>query len=260
MASVLRSLVPLAALSGLALAGGKTCTGDLPLSCQNTAPVADTCCFIASGQLLQTQFWDASPSTGPSDSWTIHGLWPDNCDGSFASQCDPSRAYTGIGDILSSTGGADTLAFMQTYWKDIGGNDETFWEHEWGKHGTCISTLDPSCYTDYTQGQEATDFFTRTVALFKTLPTYDWLAAAGITPSDSTTYALADIQAALEAQHGASVTLGCKGKALDEVWYHFNVQGSLQNGQFVAADPVGTSGKCPKTVQYRPKSGANDSG
>ena len=24
---------------------------------------------------LQTQFWDADPSTGPVDSWTIHGLW-----------------------------------------------------------------------------------------------------------------------------------------------------------------------------------------
>lgn len=25
--------------------------------------------------LLQTQFWDTDPSTGPSDAWTIHGLW-----------------------------------------------------------------------------------------------------------------------------------------------------------------------------------------
>ena len=24
---------------------------------------------------FQTQFWDADPSTGPVDSWTIHGLW-----------------------------------------------------------------------------------------------------------------------------------------------------------------------------------------
>jgi hypothetical protein len=24
---------------------------------------------------LQTQFWDTDPVTGPSNSWTIHGLW-----------------------------------------------------------------------------------------------------------------------------------------------------------------------------------------
>jgi hypothetical protein len=36
--------------------------------------VADTCCFLAPGQILQTQFWDYDPSTGPSNSWTIHGM------------------------------------------------------------------------------------------------------------------------------------------------------------------------------------------
>jgi ribonuclease T2 len=33
---------------------------------------------------------------------------------------------------------------MSTYWKDYQGDDETFWEHEWAKHGTCISTLEPA--------------------------------------------------------------------------------------------------------------------
>lgn len=46
------------------------------LSCHNTSVVTDTCCFNApGGQLLQTQFWDTDPATGPVDSWTIHGLW-----------------------------------------------------------------------------------------------------------------------------------------------------------------------------------------
>lgn len=46
------------------------------LSCHNTAPVQDTCCFnYPGGLLLQTQFWDTNPPTGPVDSWTIHGLW-----------------------------------------------------------------------------------------------------------------------------------------------------------------------------------------
>jgi ribonuclease T2 len=48
------------------------------LSCHNTTVVENLCCFNApGGQILQTQFWDASPATGPEDSWTIHGLWYD---------------------------------------------------------------------------------------------------------------------------------------------------------------------------------------
>jgi ribonuclease T2 len=61
---------------------------------------------------------------------------------------------------------------MNTYWVDIDGDNESFWEHEWGKHGTCISTLKPSCYTGYTATQEVADFFQKTVDLFKTLDSY----------------------------------------------------------------------------------------
>lgn len=58
----------------------KSCPADSPLSCQNTTAVQDLCCFNApGGQLLLTNFWDADPPTGPEDSWTLHGLWPDRC-------------------------------------------------------------------------------------------------------------------------------------------------------------------------------------
>lgn len=149
-----------------------TCSSPV-LSCHNTTIQSNTCCFNSpGGQFTQTQFWDASPATGPSNSWTIHGLWPDHCDGTYDSNCDASRAYTGIGSILTAFGEQSTLDYMNTYWKDINGDDETFWEHEWSKHGTCISTLKPSCYTGYQTHEEAADFFKVTVDLFKTLPSY----------------------------------------------------------------------------------------
>lgn len=114
------------------------CSNSGPYSCQNTSAVSDTCCFNApGGALLQTQFWDTSPPSGPTNSWTIHGLWPDNCDGTYEANCDSSRAYTNITQILQSFGQTDLLNYMNTYWTSNSGTNEAFWEHEWGKHGTC---------------------------------------------------------------------------------------------------------------------------
>ena len=48
---------------------------------------------------------------------------------------------------------------MKKYWKDDAGNDESFWEHEWNKHGTCISTLEPSYYNGYKAQEEVVDSF-----------------------------------------------------------------------------------------------------
>lgn len=67
---------------------------------------------------------------------------------------------------------SDVLTYMKTYWKDSSGDDPTFWSHEWNKHGTCISTLKPSCYTSYSTGEEVADYFAKTVDLFKTLNSY----------------------------------------------------------------------------------------
>jgi len=141
------------------------------LSCHGSS--TNTCCYNSPGGLFQqVQFWDTNPATGPSSSWTIHGLWPNNCDGTYSEDCDESRAYTNITQLLKAAGQTSVLSYMQTYWVSDDESNEAFWDHEWETHGTCISTLKPSCYTDYTPGEEAVDFFTRVVSLFQTLPTY----------------------------------------------------------------------------------------
>lgn len=209
-----------------------------PSTCANSASQlscsvssTNTCCINSPGGLLQqVQFWDTNPATGPSNSWTIHGLWPNNCDGTYSENCDSSRAYTDITTLLTNAGKTSTLSTMQTYWLSDDESEEKFWEvrhlfmieyfllilcfeifkmsyqfpiistllnmranpaqrlqllqtshvfsvlihykHEWSTHGTCISTLKPSCYTSYTKGEEAVDFFTKVVSLFQGLPTY----------------------------------------------------------------------------------------
>jgi len=97
----------------------------------------------------------------------------DFCDGSYTQYCDESRQYTNISCILEAAGKYELLAFMREYWKDDGGADEAFWEHEWGKHGTCYSTLEPDCFKNYKPQEEVVDFFEQVVRLFQQLPTYD---------------------------------------------------------------------------------------
>ena len=230
---------------------------------------------------MQTQFWDTDPVTGPTTSWTIHGLWyaascnfqshifqkrkhdqanhypsrPDECNGSYQEDCDSTRAYTNITAILKSYGATTLLNYMDTYWISNDESNEAFWDHEWETHGTCISTFATSCYPNYKPGMEIPDFFNATVNLFKTLPTYQWLSAAGITPSNSKTYTSAAILSALSSPRGGvTPTISCSGSSLDEVYYYFNMMGSVQTGTFVPTNPVGSSSSCPSTgIKYTPK-------
>jgi ribonuclease T2 len=181
---------------------------------------------------------------------------PDRCDGTYDSYCDKSREYSNISAILSSEGEGGLLSYMNRYWKDYQGDDENLWSHEWDKHGTCISTLEPRCYdaSSSPPRQDVVDYFSTTVELFQNLPTYDTLANAGVLPSLSRTWTKEEIQKPLQDMHGAEVTLGCRGSELTEVWYYFSVRGPAQSGEYVAVEPDGSKGGCPGTgIRYLPK-------
>ncbi|KAI0931524.1 hypothetical protein AcW2_000398 [Taiwanofungus camphoratus] len=235
------------------------CSTSGPASCQNTTVEQDLCCFEApGGQILQVQFWDTDPSTGPSDSWTIHGLWPDYCDGSYAEGCDPSRDYDDITTLLGDQGASSTLSYMQTYWVSDDESNEDFWEHEWSTHGTCYSTLRPSCLpSGSAKGAEAVAFFETAVSLFKTLPTYKWLEQAGITPNSKKTYTLNTLIDALEDAAGVKPALDCYDDSVSQISWYFNLKGSMIDGDFVPIDAP-EKGSCPSSgIKYPPKSGSN---
>lgn len=148
------------------------------------------------GQFALTQFWNSDPHAGPpgylgpNNTWTIHGLWPDHCDGRFDSVCDCDRSgdcssynhkcsystcnkeYSSITRILEKFGEGDLLGYMGEHWKGING-DEHLWQHEWSKHGTCVSTLEPGCYVNYTSTQEVVQYFHKAVEVYKTLPSFE---------------------------------------------------------------------------------------
>ncbi|KII94133.1 hypothetical protein PLICRDRAFT_36364 [Plicaturopsis crispa FD-325 SS-3] len=234
-------------------------------SCENTTAIANTCCSPTPGGLvLQTQLW--STYTGlekkgqrlPEGSWSIHGLWPDNCDVSYEQYCDLSRQYdpspspailpdgtpvpayngTPVSTFVEDFGRHDLLDYMNKFWINQGAPNADFWGHEFAKHATCTSTFDVSCYTNYKKHQEVVNFFDAVVRAFKQYPTFDMLASAGIVPSNKTTYSISQVQNALKAQTGALPYVGCttNGTVLSEVWYFSHVRGSEQYGNFKTVD------------------------
>ncbi|KAF9056595.1 ribonuclease T2 [Panaeolus papilionaceus] len=245
-------------------------------SCENTTAIQNTCCSPTPGGLvLQTQFWDTYTGLEdkgqllPRNSWTIHGLWPDNCDGSFEQYCDLLRqfdpfpspailpdgtvvpAYTGPGvdTFVESFGRRDLLDFMNKYWVSQGETNAGFWAHEFSKHATCTSTFDVACYgPGYKQHQEVVDFFEAVIRAFNRYPTFEMLAAAGIVPSNQTTYTLPQLQAAIKSQTGSVPFFGCaqNGTVLSEVWYFSHVLGTEQFGAYKNVDST-TKSSCSPT-------------
>lgn len=116
-------------------------------------------------------------------------------------------------------------------------------------------------------------YFETTIAYFKSLSTWTWLASAGIRPSNTTSYSLSDIQGALTDGFGHMPFVGCSGPryneteagagSLDngrtqfsEVWYYHHVRGQVQShdAERLAVDAVSgfitTCAKAENAVWY----------
>ncbi|KAF9225412.1 ribonuclease T2 [Gyrodon lividus] len=255
----------------------EACLG-LPVqySCENTTVLTNSCCNVVKGGLvLQAQFWDTYTGLErhgqllPMGSWGIHGLWPDNCDASYDQYCDLTRQYDpnpspatlpggivippykgpSVRTFIEKFGRFDLLKYMDTFWVNQGAPNDEFWAHEFSKHATCTSTFDVACYEPgYEEHQEVVNFYETVTKVFQMYPTYNMLAAAGILPSNKTTYTLAQITSVLYSQAGAIPYFGCSnnGTVLDEVWYFHHVLGTEQYGHFKTLNST-TPSSCKAT-------------
>lgn len=120
-----------------------------------------------------------------------------------------------------------------------------------------MSTLRPKCYKHYSHAEELIDFLKTTVEIYQSLPTFQFLEACGIVPSNDATYALADVEGCLqEADKGYLPHIGCSPVGeLNEVWYYFYGRGRIREGAF---EIIGTDSSFPATcpitgIKYLPK-------
>jgi hypothetical protein len=121
---------------------------------------------------LSTTLLESKTDFKTSVEYTLTFNRPDHCDGGFDQFCDFRRKYSNISLILVDSGRGDLLDYMSEYWKDYNGDDATLWEHEWNKHGTCVSTLEPHCYEDYLPQQEVVDYFDKAVEIYQQRSSY----------------------------------------------------------------------------------------
>ena len=80
-----------------------------------------------------------------SSDYMIHGLWPQINATAYPVNCKNVSYSTPTGQLLDD---------MNTYWRSC---DNTLWEHEWTKHGSCVQSQ-----TNATED----DFFNTTLSLF----------------------------------------------------------------------------------------------
>ncbi|KAF9023108.1 ribonuclease T2-like [Podila verticillata] len=227
------------------------CPADV-LSCTSASSGVDTCCLPDMGLILLVQQW--YNGLGPADEFTMHGLWPDTCSGGQgpSSGCDAARVYNDIDSRLQNypSTPAGFMDDMNTYWSSYNGDNNVFWSHEWSKHGTCVSTLAPSCSANYVQDQDVYNYFSKALALRSQYNLYNALAAKNILPGSNPN--VADMHTAIKAAFGVDAQINCLSGVLSEIWIFFRVQ----NGdQYVPAAPL-TTGSCKGAISYPVKSGS----
>jgi len=127
--------------------------------------------------------------------WTLHGLWPNNNDGTYPSNCndsypfDPSQVST-------------LVPQLNLYWTNyLTGTGNSFWSHEWDKHGTCAMVL-PPLNSEY-------NFFANTLKIRGNYHFHLALINAGITPSNSNTYTVGQVTTAITNAVGVQPLVGC---------------------------------------------------
>ena len=188
--------------------------------------------FLLEQQWAITECQDVfkCPSKPTGAYMTLHGLWPERTDGSYPQSCGGSFDPSKIQKLLPA---------LNTYWPSLNGPSDTFWQHEYEKHGTCCTDVFP----------DELSYFNGTLALPAQYNITSALAAHGIYPSNTKSFQLTAFNAALKAEYGQSAVLTCDSQHRIET----AVQCISKSGAIMAC-PASVKGACSGGLAYLPSS------
>ncbi|KAF2553560.1 hypothetical protein F2Q68_00036164 [Brassica cretica] len=179
-----------------------------------------SCCFPTSGK--------------PAADFGIHGLWPNYKDGTYPSNCDNTKPFdsSSISDLISS---------MQKSWPTLAcpsGSGETFWEHEWEKHGTCSESV-----------IDQHEYFQTALNLKQKTDLLGALTKAGINP-DGKSYSIESIRDSIKESTGFTPWIQCNtdesgNSQLYQVYLCVD-----RSGSGLIECPVFPRGKCGDEINF----------
>ncbi|KAM7251261.1 hypothetical protein ACFE04_023144 [Oxalis oulophora] len=175
------------------------------------------------------------PTTGkPTADFGVHGLWPNNDDGSYPSNCDADSPFdeSKVQDLIPS---------MQQNWPTLAcpsGDGIQFWSHEWEKHGTCSeSALDQHGYFEAALG------FKSQTNLLKAL------TSAGINP-DGSSYTINQIKDAIKEGTGFTPFIECnKDESGNSQLYQVYLCVDKSGANLIQC-PTFPHGKCGSQIEF----------
>jgi ribonuclease T2 len=127
--------------------------------------------------------------------FTLHGMWPSRYGTSYPCTCT-SEAFNPA-QISSITNQ------MNSFWPSLtgSGTSQTFWDHEWTKHGTCAQDV------PLLKGQF--NYFNTTLGLRSRMDIMGALQSAGISPTGGSSFTAATLQKAFVNYFGVNAMLDC---------------------------------------------------
>lgn len=133
--------------------------------------------------------------------FTIHGLWPNYEDGSWPQFCSNEKFDEGkVKDLLPE---------LEDEWPTFFNSEDSFWDHEWSKHGTCALKVLPDEH----------HFFGTVLDLHHRYDLSTALLASDIRPSDTVKYERTSIELAIHKAYGVDAVVHCDREGrLSEVW------------------------------------------
>jgi len=161
-------------------------------------------------------------------SFTIHGLWPENSDGSYPEDCSGASEF-------STSAISDLETELNSVWPSDSETNSKFWESEWNEHGTC-------------SGIAIHQYFQDAITLQQTFNVKSALNSAGITPGHSYTATAVKNAVKNYIDIDATPVLHCSTSSdtLEEIGLCISTTLDIIN----CPSSLGDYFTCPSTVSY----------